>query len=194
MAATYITMAELRVLLGIQNITLYTDATVEEVAQAAEDICKKYLWFDQYYASSQKLVSGVAYLYFDNPTGLYVGQTVVITNAGSKYNGSKTITAMPSKYEITYTVSGQSTDEPLHSIKPPALVSATTHIDYATTPAIREATATLATVIWQSRSAPGATTVTVDGFIQNPYALGNTLIAKVRGLLAPYQNPNSMIG
>lgn len=192
MAATYITLAELRTLLGIG--TLYSDSVVEEVAQASEDILKKYLWFDQYSASSQKLVNGVCHLYFDNPTGLYVGQTVVISNAGSKYTGSKTITAMPSKYEITYNANGQSTDEPLHSIKPPALVSATTHIDYATVPAVREAAATLASTIWNARQAPGASVTTIDGFIANPYALGNTLVAKVRGLIAPYMSPNSMIG
>lgn len=194
MAATYITQAELRALLGITGITLYSDATVEEVAQASEDILKKYLWFDQYSASSQKLTSGVCYLYFDNPVGLYVGQTVVISNAGSKYTGSKTIASMPDKYTITYTANGQSTDEPLHAIKPPALVSATTHVDYATTPAVREAAAALATTIWQARQAPGASITTVDGFIASPYQLGNTLIAKVRGLIAPYMSPNSMVG
>jgi len=193
-AATYITQAELRALLGITDITLYSDATVEEVAQASEDILKKYLWFDQYSASSQKLTSGVCYLYFDNPVGLYVGQTVVISNAGSKYTGSKTIASMPDKYTITYTANGQSTDEPLHAIKPPALVSATTHVDYATTPAVREAAAALATTIWQARQAPGASITTVDGFIASPYQLGNTLIAKVRGLIAPYMSPNSMVG
>jgi hypothetical protein len=193
-AATYITQAELRALLGITGITLYTDATVEEVCQATEDILKKYLWFDQYSASSQKLTSGVCYLYFDNPVGLYVGQTVVISNAGSKYTGSKTIASMPDKYTITYTANGQSTDEPLHAIKPPALVSATTHVDYATTPAVREAAAALATTIWQARQAPGASITTVDGFIASPYQLGNTLIAKVRGLIAPYMSPNSMVG
>lgn len=194
MAATYITMAELRALLNITGITLYSDASVEEVCQASEDILKKYLWFNQYSATRQKLESGVAYLYFDNPTGLYVGETIVITNAGTKYNGSKTIASIPDPYSITYTVSGQSTDEPIHAIKPPALVSAVTHIDYATVPAVREAAAALATTIWQARQAPGASVTTIDGFIASPYQLGNTLIAKVRGLIAPYMSPNSMVG
>lgn len=187
-------MAELRALLNITGITLYSDASVEEVCSASEEILKKYLWFNQYSATRQKLESGVAYLYFDNPTGLYVGETIVVTNAGSKYNGSKTIASIPDPYSITYTVSGQSTDEPIHAIKPPALVSAVTHIDYATVPAVREAAAALATTIWQARQAPGASVTTIDGFIASPYQLGNTLIAKVRGLIAPYMSPNSMVG
>jgi hypothetical protein len=108
-AATYITMAELRALLGISGITLYTDATVEEVCQATEDILNKYLWFNTAPISATALSANVA-------------------------------------------------------------------------------------TIWQARQAPGASITTVDGFIASPYQLGNTLIAKVRGLIAPYMSPNSMVG
>ncbi len=194
MAATYITQAELRALLGITGINLYTDATVEEVCQATEDILKKYLWFNHYSANQQKLESSVAYLYFATPPDLYVGQTVVVTGAGAHFNGSKTIASIPTPYSITYTVTGSPADVVIHGIYPPALVSGTTHIDYATTPAVREAAAALATTIWQARQAPGASITTVDGFIASPYQLGNTLIAKVRGLIAPYMSPNSMVG
>jgi hypothetical protein len=192
MAATYITMAELRVLLGIQNITLYTDATVEEVAQAAEDICKKYLWFNTVPISATALAANVATIYTPVIHEFRIGQSVVISSAGAVFNGTKTITNT-TLYTFSYAKTGS--DQLVHATKPYGLVTGDFHAqDYATVPAIREATATLATVIWQSRSAPGATTVTLDGFIQNPYALGNTLIAKVRGLLAPYQSPASMIG
>ena len=60
--------------------------------------------------------------------------------------------------------------------------------------AVREAAAALATTIWQARQAPGASVTTIDGFIASPYQLGNTLIAKVRGLIAPYLSPMSMLG
>jgi hypothetical protein len=46
LAATYVTKAELRVLLGIGS--LYSDSVVEEVCQAAENIVKGYLWFNDY--------------------------------------------------------------------------------------------------------------------------------------------------
>ena len=192
MAATYVTMAELRTNLGIG--TLYSDATVEEVCQSAEDIVSSYLWFDDYYATAQKLTSGVCTLYFDNPVSFYVGETVVISNAGSKYTGSKTIISIPSDYSITYPANGQSTDEPLHAIKPPAKVSATTHIDYATTPAVREASMMIAVDIWQARQAPSGQGASIDGFAPSPFKMGNTLIARVRGLLAPYMAPTAMVG
>ena len=192
MAATFVTMAELRTNLGIG--TLYSDSVVEEVCQSAEDIVSSYLWYDDYYATAQKLTSGVCTLYFDNPVGLYVGQTVVVSNAGSKYTGSKTIASMPSDYSITYTANGQSTDEPLHAIRPPARVAATTHIDYATTPAVREASLMLATDIWMARQAPSGQGASIDGFVPSPFKMGNTLIARIRGLLAPYMAPTAMLG
>ena len=190
MAATYITLAELRTLLGIG--TLYADATVEEVAQAAEDICKKYLWFNTAPIAFTELTNNVARITTPVPHEFVTGQSVVISSAGAVFNGTKTITGFN---VYTFTFDKTAADQVTHAVKPYGLVTGEFHAqDYATVPAIREATATLASTIWNSRQAPGSTVTTIDGFIANPYALGNTLIAKVRGLLAPYQNPSSMIG
>jgi len=190
MAATYITMAELRVLLGIG--TLYADATVEECAQASEDILKKYLWFNTVPISGTALASNVATIYTPVPHELRIDQSVVISSAGTVFNGTKTITGT-TIYSFTYAKTAS--DQLVHVVRPYGLVTAEFHAqDYATVPAIREAAATLASTIWNARQMSGATTVTIDGFVANPYALGNTLIAKVRGLIAPYQNPASMVG
>jgi len=48
--------------------------------------------------------------------------------------------------------------------------------------------------IWQSCQAPSSGGVTVDGYAPSPYRMGNTLLARVRGLLAPYLAPGSMVG
>jgi len=87
MAATYVTRQELTDTLGIG--TLYSNTVVEEVCQASEDIIKSFLWFDKYFATYQECEDDVATLYFDNPVSFYLGETVVVTNAGAKYNGSK---------------------------------------------------------------------------------------------------------
>lgn len=190
MPATYVTKAELRANLGIG--ALYSDTIVEEVCQSAEDIIKSYLWFDKFPVSAQSCKDNVATLYSDMPMSLYVGETVVVTNAGAKYNGSKTITKFDT-YSVSYAVNNAS-DEPKHRIQPPATVSATTHIDYATVPAVREASLMLATDIWQARQAAGGQAATVDGFSPSPFRMGNTLIARIRGLIAPYMAPTAMIG
>jgi hypothetical protein len=191
-AATYITQAELRALLNITGITLYTDASVEEVCQATEDILNKYLWFNTVPIAATGLSANVATITTPTPHGFVTDQTVVISAAGATFNGSKVITGYGT---YTFTYDKTAADQTTHLVKPYGLVTGPNHATaYASVPAVREAAAALATTIWQARSAPGASITTVDGFIASPYQLGNTLIAKVRGLLAPYLSPNSMVG
>ena len=88
------------------------------------------------------------------------------------------------------------TDEAQHLIQPYGIMSGPEHKAqaYASTPAIREAAMMLAVDIWQARQVSQTGGVSVDGFTPNPYRMGNNLIGKVRGLLAPYASPNSMVG
>jgi len=191
-AATYITMAELRALLIITGITLYSDATVEEVCQATEDILNKYLWFNTAPIAATALSANVATITTPTPHGFVTGQTVVISAAGTTFNGSKVITDYQT---FTFNYAKTASDQITNLVKPYGLVTGPNNATaYASVPAVREAAAALATTIWQARQAPGASVTTIDGFIASPYQLGNTLIAKVRGLLAPYLSPNSMVG
>ena len=190
MAAAYVTMAELRANLGIGS--LYSDATVEEVCQTSEDLLNQYLWFNTAPIAFTELTNNVARITTPVPHEFVTGQSVVISSAGAVFNGTKTITGFN---VFTFTYDKTAADQVIHAVKPYGLVTGEFHAqDYATVPAIRQATATLASTIWNARQAPGASVTTIDGFIANPYALGNTLIAKVRALIAPYQNPSSMIG
>jgi hypothetical protein len=207
MAATFCTQAELRVVLGIGS--LYSDSVVEEVCQAAENIIKGQLWYNNYYAAARSLNSNVATLYFQEPHGMYVGQSVVITNAGSPFSGTKTITEINGalqvsalnyqnysltayNYSISYAATGA--DQVKNPIRPTATVAAATNVDYATVPEIREATTLIAVDIWQSRQLSNAGGVSPDGFTPSPYRMGNTLIARVRALLVNYLNPNGLVG
>lgn len=207
MAATFITQSELRVLLGIG--TLYDNSVVEEVCQAAENIIKGHLWYNNYYAAARSLTDNFVTLYFQQPHGMYVGQSVIITNAGSPFSGTKTITEINGavqvsalnyqnysltayNYSITYAATGA--NQVKNPIQPFATVAATTNIDFATVPEIREGTALIAVDIWQSRQLSNAGGVSPDGFTPSPYRMGNTLLARVRGLIANYLNPNGLVG
>jgi hypothetical protein len=207
MAATYVTNAELRTVLGIG--TLYADSVVEEVCQAAENIIKSHLWFNNYYAAARSLTSNVATLYFQQPHGMYVGQSVTITNAGSPFSGTKTITEINGatqvsalnyqnysltayNYSISYAATGS--DQVKNPIQPFATVAAGTNVDFATVPEVREATTLIAVDIYQSRQLSNAGGVSPDGFTPSPYRMGNTLLARVRGLIANYLNPNGLVG
>jgi hypothetical protein len=184
-------MAELRTLLGIG--TLYSDATVEEVCQATEDFIDEFLWYNQVPIS----ITGVpetnkAEVATPVPHGYVDGQSITITKCGSPYNGTHTIDDATT-YTFTYPVTSAVVDA--HLVRPFGQARGPFHgTAYASVPAVREAAATVAVTIWQSRQAPGNSVASIDGFVPSPYQLGNTLLAKVRGILAPYMSPSGMAG
>ncbi len=187
-------IAELRSALGIG--TLYPDATLTEVVDAADNVLLPFIWSNtlSIIGHSNTASTGTSYFQDSIENVLYVGETVVISGAGSKHNGSKTITGRTT-HSITYAITGNNNAvTPRHPINPYGLLAAETYLDPATVPAIQEAALMISIDIWQSRQAPSSGGVTVDGYAPSPYRMGNTLLARVRGLLAPYLDPRSMVG
>ena len=216
MAATYVTMAELRTNLGIG--TLYSDATVEECCQTAQDILNSYLWFDSVPVVGTALVSNVATVMLASAGIFTTGESVTISGAGSTFNGTFTITAtlpfstgtsniLPAfnmqlnywQYPKGYSFiqyAKTASDQNFRRVLPYGQgVGADTKTSaYASTGAVREAAMILAVDIWQARQVSQTGGVSPDGFSPSPYRMGNSMIGKVRGLLAPYLNPSSMVG
>jgi hypothetical protein len=189
---SYTTVAELRTALGVG--TLYADATLQEVCDAADNVLIPFLWKNDQYIVAHSSQGTVGTLYFDTYIRevFYVGQSVTISNAGSRYNGSKTITGV-GDYSFTIGITAGN-NNPYHVVAPFGTAAAETYTDYSTVPAIQEASLMIAIDIWQSRQAPSSGGVTVDGYAPSPYRMGNTLMGRVRGLLAPYLAPDSMVG
>jgi hypothetical protein len=187
------TVAELKAALGVGS--LYSDATIQEVCDAADNALLPFLWTNENYNVGHSNTTTEGTLYFDElVTGTYyVGQSVVITKNGSPFNGTKTITGV-GKYSITYAVTGSPTATEYHPVVPYGIVSGVTQNTYATIPAVREASLMICVSIWQARQAPSGQGMTVDGYAPSPFTMSNTLIARVRGLLAPYLDPRSMVG
>jgi hypothetical protein len=219
MAATYVTANELRSVLGVG--TLYPDSDLELACQTAEDTLNQYLWFDSYPVIGCTVVSNKCTVVLSAPATFTVGQTVSISGAGTAYNGSRTVTAtypwtngsgtfplftyfFPYTYQtfpkgyslIQFNATGTVADENYRQVVPygKALGADTKTNTYGTTPAIRQAALMLAVDVWQARQAPSSGGVSVDGVTPSPYRLGNTMLAKVRGLIAPYTSPRSMVG
>jgi hypothetical protein len=193
MAATYVTIAELRSALGIGS--LYSDSVVEEVCQSAENIVSSYLWRNTYNNTGHSNTTNTGTLYFnyDISKEFYIGQTVVISGNGSKHNGSKTITGV-GQDTITYAITGNNnTAAPFHPVNPFGVVAGETYVDYATVPEVRESSLMIAVDIWQARQASNAGGISPD-FQPSPYRMGNTLLARVRGLLANHLSPNGLVG
>jgi hypothetical protein len=186
------TVAELRSALGVG--TLYTDAVLQQVCDAADNVLLPFLWKNQQPIVAHGNTGTVGTLYFNDDIQevFYVGQSVVISGAGTKYNGTKTITAVsPYSFSITTT---HTSDNPRHTVEPYGIAAAETYTDYTTIPAIQEASLMITIAIWQARQAPSGQGMTVDGFAPSPFTMSNTLLARVRGLLAPYLDPRSMVG
>jgi len=187
------TIAELRTALGVGS--LYADAVLQEVCDAADNVLLPFLWNNYTFNVGHSNTTTEGTLYFDESIIdiFYVGQTVVISGNGAPHNGSKAITGV-SDDSITYAVTGSPTAQPRHSVAPFGQVAVVATVDYTTIPAIQEAALMISIDIWQSRQAPSSGGVTIDGYAPSPYRMGNTLLARVRGLLAPYLDPRSMVG
>lgn len=188
------TVAELRTALGVG--TLYADATLQEVCDAADNVLVPFIWANTTFNIGHSNTETTGTLYFEQSVigTFYVGQTVTISGNGSKHNGSKTITEV-GEYSITYAITGNNNiAAPYHPVNPYGSVAADTYLDPATIPSIQEAALMISIDIFQSRQAPAGGGVTVDGYAPSPYRMGNTLIARVRGLIAPYLSPNSQVG
>lgn len=185
------TVTELRTTLGVG--TLYPDATLQEVCDATDAVLLPMLWANTNFAVSHKNVGTVGTLYFEQRVDsiYYVGQTVVITGAGSHFNGSKTITGV-NLNSITITTN-HVTDSPEHPFNPYATVTASTYQDWADDKAVQQAALMVSVEIWQARTATLSGSNLVD-FQPSPYRMSAQLLAKVRGLIAHALAPTSMVG
>ena len=190
MPATYVTEAELRSALGIGS--LYSSPLVEEVCQAAENIVKGKLWFnsESVYAIEATGTTGRIYIY-ENVGQFSVGDTVTVEDVRQHFNGTQTITAKGEGW-LEF-VKAQITTRSYHTIAPWGRVYGSTSKDYATLPEVNQATLMIAVDIWQARQASNAGGISPD-FQPSPYRMGNTLMARVRGLLADHLAPGGQVG
>ena len=186
---SYTTVAELRSALGVGQ--LYSDATLQEICDAADNVLIPFLWQNTTSITAHANKGTTGTLYVQDASVFYVGQTITVSGAGAHYNGSKTITAVGVDYvQIT---TDHLSDTPKHPVVPYGTIAASTYLDYSTVPAVQTASLLIAEAIWQARQAPSGQAMSVDGFTPSPFTMSNTLVARVRGLIAPYLDPRSMV-
>ena len=187
------TVASLRSTLGVG--TLYPDATLQSVCDAADDVLITMLWANTTFAIAHSNTANTGTLYFDENIAetFYVGQTVNITGSGSKFNGSKTITIV-NLNSITFAITGNNnTPAPYHPLNPFGKVTADTYTDWTSDDAVINAALMVSVEIWQGRTATLSGSNVAD-FQPSPYRLSAQLLAKIRGMIAHALDPRSMIG
>jgi hypothetical protein len=183
-----ITLSELKAVLGIGDI--YADALVQSCADAAENIVLSLLTKNQWAVVAHERTSLVNTITTDRPHDVYVGQTVVISNSGTNFDGSKTITKV-TPYTMSFT--GTGSDYPKHGVVPYGKVSAVTYIDYDTIPEVRQAAMAIASDIWITRTGTLGQQG-VDFQSPAPYRLGRSLFTRVSGLLGKWMDTRGMVG
>ena len=215
--ALFVTVDELRDTLGVQ--TLYSDELLESVCQVATETLQQYLWYDSYPVIGGTVQSGIATVVMSATASFTASESVVISNSGTKLNGTHTVTAtypwsqgsgtfplfsyyfpygyynFPRNYSLIQWNTNEA-DMNYRLIQPygKAFGSDTQTTAYADIDSIRQAALMLAVDCWQARQAPSSGGVSVDGFTPSPYRLGAAMLAKVRQLIAPYTSPRAMIG
>ena len=207
---------DLRAALGIGS--LYDDTILEEVCQSSQDIISKQLWKNTYPVVGAGIYSNYAYLSLATAGAFVAGQTITISGCGTLYDGSHTITSTypwtPNSGSFPYFTfypwntlnyprgfsliqfAVSHADDNYHLIQPFGKVAGENFgdaVDYSAVPAVREAALMIAIDIWQARQQSNAGGISPD-FAPSPYRMGNTLLARVRGLLAPYLSPRGMVG
>jgi hypothetical protein len=188
------TVAELRTALGVG--TLYQDSVLQSVCDAGDNVLLPFIWANTtpLVGHSNTATTGTSYFDVDVRETFYIGETVVISGAGSKHNGSKTITEV-GEYSITYAITGNNNVPTVqHPVNPFGTVAAETYLDPATVPAIQEASLMICVSIWTARQTNSGNGMNPDGSMGNLYSMSSQLISRVRGLISPYLSPNSMVG
>ena len=183
------TVAELRATLGVG--TLYTDPTLQSVCDAADAVLIPMLWAKKGFAVAHSKTTTTATLYFNEAPDFIVGDSVVITNSGTAWNGTKTLTEV-GDYSITYTISAATATDK-NTLSPFGTVTGDTTTDWTTDDSVINAALMVSVEIWQARTAPLSGSNAVD-FQPSPYRMSAQLLAKVRGLIAHALDPRSMVG
>jgi hypothetical protein len=183
------TVAELKAVLGVGS--LYSDAILQEVCDASDAVLLPMLWVKSEFAIAHSKTTTTATLYFETAHNFIVGDVVVITNCGSAWNGTKTITVV-SEFSITYTISAATAIDK-NTLYPYGLVTGDTTTDWTADAAIQEASLMLSVDIFQARQVPSSGGVAIDGSA-SPWRMSNSLLAKIRGLISHATDPRSMVG
>lgn len=187
------TVAELKAALGVGS--LYSDAILQEVCDAADNVLLPFLWNNDSFNVAHSADNFNRTLYFDNMVRneFYVGQAIVVSNNDALFDGTYSITQV-GENSITYVSEEGGRVRPYHNVNPFGKVAAQDDVDYSTIPAINLAALMIAESIWQSRQANAGSNMAPDGSMGSFYAMSSQLISRIRGLIAPYLDPNSMVG
>jgi hypothetical protein len=183
-----ISISELKAVLGIGSI--YSDAVVQQVADAASDIILSYLDFNRSSVVGVELTSNVATFYTAEPHEFVVGQEVTTVNCPANFNVTEAITVRRASSFDVAIVEADVIKTPVRPYGRATLTSQAALFD--TNSSVREACLALAVDIWETQKG----TMGQQGvdFQPAPYRLGRSMLQRVMGLLGKDLDTNSLVG
>jgi len=180
---------ELRTTLGVG--TLYPDSTLQQVADAAEELIDGLLDYNRASIASAQLSNNVVTFYTADRNSLSIGDSVTVSGLDATFNGTFTVV---SRDDFFFTAAKVAANTELKRYKPfGKVILVSQALIYDSVPSVREASLAVAIEIFQQRTAPGGTIQAVD-FAPGPHRLGQALLTRVRGLLAPYMDMGGFVG
>ena len=200
-----ITASELRTVLGVSS-SLYSDAYLDGIIDAAEQVILPLLTANQNAIAAVYLQSNVAYYITQKPNTFVAGQSVVVTGCvPATFNGTQTVTSnfydpfpfVPFAYPAPYyffTSAITNADIVFRPVIPAGvayLSGANAATLYASTDAVEQAVTIVSVEIFQSVVAPGGQIEGVD-FTPSPFRMGRSLQNRVIGLLGNYIDVSTM--
>ena len=189
--ATIITASQLRLVLGV-NVSLYSDAQLNEIIETAEQACLPMLTSHTIGIEKYKLEDNVATFYTTRPHYFSVGQSVITTGLPSPFNATNDLTHV-GEYWFKAAITGANVKIRWSIPNGVATLSGKSAIDiYTGNASVETAIYALSTDILQSRKAAGGQIESIDGTI-SPYRMGVGIFNRVKGILGSYLDTDAMV-
>jgi hypothetical protein len=186
--ASIVSVAELRSILGV-SVALYSDAYLTDIIDSAEQVILPMLTRYAQPIDAVELEDNVATFHTLGAHEFSLTQSVVITGCTSPFNGTFTITAVPSDYE--FSVALTNADILPKNVIPSGLATLSGASTYVGVSAVESAVLVVSVEVFQSRVAPGGQIEGVD-FTPTPYRMGRSLFNRCVGLLGAYIDVESI--
>ena len=187
-----VTPSELRSVLGVSS-SLYNDAYLQKIIDTSERVILPLLVSYSSAVTDRSIRNNVATLVTNTYHNYIVGSSVVVAIGDATFDGTKTVTAVPSPFQFSFAKTNADID--VNAVIPHGVTYLSGYdaaTIYATNPAVYEAIIVVSVEVFQSITAAGGQIEGVD-FQVTPYRMGRSLLNRVIGILGKSLDTGAML-
>jgi hypothetical protein len=183
-----VTEQELRDALGIGD--LYDSALLQECCDTATNLVDGMLTHHRAPITYVRLSGNIATATTLFEHNFVAGQTVIVADCGSPFNGTNVITATTA---LTFSWSETNADITERAIIPSGMATIQYDVDYSTDADARNAALIVAEEVFIARQSPFGGSQAVD-YTPGPFKMGASLISRIQGLISRNRDVRGLIG